>query len=145
MKIQKLYSIAIAAGIMAVLPVVASDDSIGATLKEPCVADVGAAPGRGSSSTAAEQVDFSQLPSPVKATIQAKRGTDVIISIQAEIRNGKKVYCVQFENHADKARPELVIAPDGKLVEGNTDRQNWRWAADCALACQPVVIISRMQ
>lgn len=119
MKNRKLYSIVAAAGIMAaVLPAMASDSSACGTFCEPYVADVGATPEKCSSQYAAERVDFSQLPPPVKATVQAQRGTDVITQINQETRNERTVYCVQFKGHADHARPELVVASDGSILKG---------------------------
>ncbi len=118
MKNRKLYSVVVAAAVLAVvLPAGAWDCGAGSTLREPYVADAGTAPGKCSGSKAAEPIDFSELPPPVKETVQAQRGTDVITKIEVETRDGTTVYCVQFENHADHARPELVVAADGKIVK----------------------------
>lgn len=118
MKNRKLYSI-VAAGIMAaLLPVVAADSGAGGALREPYVADVGATPEKSSSSIVAERVDFNQLPPPVKATVQAQRGTDVITQINLDNSNGRVVYHVQFKGRADHARPELVVASDGTILKG---------------------------
>ncbi|HEX3988943.1 MAG TPA: hypothetical protein VHZ30_05890, partial [Verrucomicrobiae bacterium] len=71
-----------------------------------------------SSSMAAERVDFSQLPPPVKATVQAQRGTDVITAIKSETQNSRVVYHVQFKQHDDHPRPELLVASDGRILKG---------------------------
>jgi hypothetical protein len=119
MKNRKLYSIVAAAGIMVtVLPVMAADSSKDGIPQEPYVAGVGVAPGKCSSSTVAEHVDFSQLPPPVKATVQAQRGADVITAINSETQNGRIIYHVQFKGHSDHARPELVVASDGTILKG---------------------------
>jgi hypothetical protein len=119
MKIRKLYSIVAAAGIMAVVfPVAASDNSSSGISREPCVANAVTVPGKCSDSMAAERVDFSQLPPPVKATVEAQRGTDVITAINSETLNSRVVYHVQFKGHDDHPRPELVVASDGTILKG---------------------------
>ena len=112
MKNRTFYSIVASAGVIAVaLPSIASDNIAG-TFREPYVSDVGAAPRQCS-----DQITFDQLPPPVQATVRAQRGTDVITKIDTETKHGQTVYCIQFQKHADQPRPELVVAPDGKIVK----------------------------
>ncbi|HEY3855418.1 MAG TPA: hypothetical protein VGO67_13585 [Verrucomicrobiae bacterium] len=120
MKNRKLYSIVAAVGITAavVLPVAASDNGANVTLQERYAAEAAATPVKGLDSMAAERVDFSQLPAPVKAAVQAQRGNDVITAINSQIQSSRVVYHVQFKGRGDHPRPELVVASDGTILKG---------------------------
>ena len=106
-----------------VVPAAASDTAPSGNLREAHVVvvgtlPVGTLPTKGSDSLAAEKVDFNQLPPPVKETVQAQRGTDVITAINSDTENSRTLYHVQFKGRTDIPRPELVVASDGTILHG---------------------------
>lgn len=84
-----------------------------ASLREPYVADVGASQSPGS-------LSFSQLPLAVQKTVSQECNVGSIRKIQVEPKmKGERVYKIEFARNGAAQRPELCVAANGIVVNGN--------------------------